>query len=231
MQAAPTPEDWLRHWLYDWGGANADLFLSVNRAVPDGLMWLPEALTWLGSYWGAPAVAALLVLWCRSASGELIQSVRLALGRFGIGLTLALSAGALAKEALAFPRPWHALGDRVFRVVGPPDSHYTLPSGHSTYVAVLAAALWPVLAWPARIALLAFAAGVGWSRIALGAHFPADVLTGFALGWLCVASAGPLARRVAARIPRAEAEKALRPPAEEAPGGTPTNDLLETEEK
>lgn len=203
MQAAPTTGEWLRHWLYDWGGANADLFLSMNRAVPEGLVWLPEALTWLGSYWGAPAVAAALWLGCRSLYGKELVAARLALGRFLVGFALAMTSGAVAKMAFALPRPWNALGDRVFRVVGTPDSHYTLPSGHSTYVAVLATVLWPLLAWPARIALLAFALGVGWSRIVLGAHFPADVVAGFALGWLCVVAARPLARRVAARMPLA----------------------------
>ena len=204
METMASSGDLFRHWMYDWGGANVDIFLSINRAVPDGLVWLPEVLTWLGSYWGAPAVAAVLLLWCRGVSGEQFAAVRLALSRFLVGLALALSAGAVAKEAFAFPRPWTALGESVFRIVGTPDSRYTLPSGHSTYVAVLATAVWPVLGWPARVALLVFAAGVGWSRIALGAHFPADVLAGLALGWLCVVAAGPLARRVATRIPGAE---------------------------
>lgn len=184
----------LRHWLYDWGDANVDLFLSINRAVPDAWLWLPESLTWLGSYWGAPAVAAMLLLWIRRQSGDEELRVKRALIRFLLGLGTALSVGAAAKEAFAFPRPWTALGEAVFRVVGTPDSRYTLPSGHATYVAVLAAAMWPLLGWSARLALLVFAVAVGWSRVALGAHFPADVLAGFALGWACMVAAGPLAR-------------------------------------
>lgn len=200
MQAPPSLGDWLRHWLYDWGGANADIFLSINRAVPDGLLWLPEALTWLGSYWGAPAVAVMLLLWSRLLSGDDAMRVRVTLSRLLLGVATALSVGAIAKAAFAFPRPSTALGESVFRVVGTPDSRYTLPSGHATYAAVLAAAVWPLLGWPARGALLVFVLGVGWSRVALGAHFPADVLAGFALGWLCVVVAGPVVRRVAARI-------------------------------
>lgn len=203
MEIPASTGDWVRHWLYDWGGANVDFFLSINRAVPDAWLWLPESLTWLGSYWGAPAVAAMLLWWSRSLSGDDAIRVRLALGRFVVGLTAALSAGAVSKAVLAFPRPWTALGESVFRVVGTPDSRYTLPSGHATYAAVLAAAVWPLLGWPARGALLAFTLGVGWSRIALGAHFPADVLAGFALGWACVVAVGPLVR-VAVRIPVAE---------------------------
>lgn len=200
MQAPASFEIGLRHWLYDWGGANADIFLSINRSLPDGLLWLPEVLTWLGSYWGAPAVAVMLLAWSRRLSGRDAMRVKVAVGRFLLSVATALSVGAIAKAALAFPRPSMALGAAVFRVVGMPDSRYTLPSGHATYAAVLAAAVWPLLGWPARGALLAFMVGVGWSRIALGAHFPADVLAGFALGWACVLATNPLARWVDLRL-------------------------------
>lgn len=194
MQALVSSGDWFRHWLYDWGGANVDLFLSINRAVSDAWLWLPESLTWLGSYWGAPVVVTILLLLSRSLSGDDAMRVRIALSRFVVGVVTTLSVGATAKAAFAFPRPWTVLGESAFRVVGTPDSHYTLPSGHATYVAALAAAMWPLLGWPARLTLLVFTVGVGWSRIALGAHFPADVLAGFALGWACVMATGPLAR-------------------------------------
>lgn len=200
MQVMTALSDLLRHWLYDWGGANVDIFLSMNRAVPERLLWLPEVLTWVGSYWGAPAVVALLLAWRQSLPTDAARPVGFALSRFAPGLILALAAGALAKLAFAFPRPGTVLGESVFRVVGVPDSRYTLPSGHATYVAVLAAAIWPALGWPGRLGLLAFAAAVGWSRIALGAHFPADIVAGFALGWACVAVAATMTRRLAAKF-------------------------------
>lgn len=65
MQAPDTATQWIKHWLYDWGGANVDIFLAFQRSLPDGWMWLPEALSALGSYWGAPAVVILLLVWRR----------------------------------------------------------------------------------------------------------------------------------------------------------------------
>ena len=182
METTASSMGMLRHWLYDWGDANVDLFLSINGAVPDAWLWLPESLTWLGSYWGAPAVAAMLLLWIRRQSGDESLRVKRALIRFLLVLGTALSVGAAAKEAFAFPRPWTALGEAVFRVVGTPVSRYTLPSGHATYVAVLAAAMWPLLGWPARLTLLVFAGAVGWSRVAFGSPFPGGCVGGFRLG-------------------------------------------------
>lgn len=92
------------------------------------------------------------------------------------------------------------LGEAVYRAAAAPDSRYTMPSGHATYIGVLAAALWPVLGALPRVGLLLFAAAVGWSRIALGAHFPADVVAGYLLGWACVAVAAPAARRIVPQL-------------------------------
>ena len=49
MQGLDTTTQWTKHWLYDWGGANVDLLLAIQRALPDGWLWLPEALSAFGS--------------------------------------------------------------------------------------------------------------------------------------------------------------------------------------
>lgn len=194
MQAANTLQ-WAKHWLYDWDGANVNLFRALQRALPDSWVWLPEVLSALGSYWGAPAIVMLLLVWRRMQVGKGAVPLILSLYTFVLGVTLAVATAALAKAMFALPRPFLVLGDAVYRAASVPDSRYTMPSGHSVYVGVLVAALWPILGWPGRIALLLFATLVGWSRIVLGAHFPVDVLAGFALGWLCVVVAGLLARQ------------------------------------
>lgn len=60
-----TATQWIRHWLYDWGGANMDLFLSLHRALPDSWVCLPEVSSALGSYWGAPVIMVLVLIWRR----------------------------------------------------------------------------------------------------------------------------------------------------------------------
>ena len=181
-----TAAQWLSHELYDWGGANVDVFVAAQRALPDTWLWLPEMLSAVGSYWAAPVALVLMLDWQRTQNRLDAIRRRVSLCRFVAGLTLGLGATALAKAAFALPRPSIVLGDVVYRSVTAIDSRYTFPSGHAVFVGVLAAALWPTVDWSVRIALLLFAATVGWSRIVLGAHFPADVIAGFTLGWVCV---------------------------------------------
>ena len=46
MQMIPATAEWARHWLYDWGGANVSVLLSVNRNLAPRLYtWLPGEST------------------------------------------------------------------------------------------------------------------------------------------------------------------------------------------
>jgi undecaprenyl-diphosphatase len=66
--------------------------------------------------------------------------------------------------------------DRAASVVPVPDE-FSFPSGHATSamsLAVVYAAAYPPLALP----LVLVAAGVGFSRVRLGVHYPGDVLAG-----------------------------------------------------
>ena len=64
---------------------------------------------------------------------------------------------------------------------------HSFPSGHATTAFVVAAAL--IFAWPEasirmRLAILTAAVLIAFSRIAMGAHWPLDVLVGACGGWL-----------------------------------------------
>jgi membrane-associated phospholipid phosphatase len=90
------------------------------------------------------------------------------------------------KPLLDFPRPPLALPSGTVFVVGQPEYHHSLPSGHSTFAMLVVASLWPVLSRDWRMLGAFFVIWVGLSRISLGAHFPADVLAGFSLGLIVV---------------------------------------------
>ena len=83
------------------------------------------------------------------------------------------------KPLLDFPRPPLALPPGTVHIVGIPEFHHSLPSGHSSFAMLVTASLWPVLNRRWRVAGAVFVLWVGISRISLGAHFPADVMAGF----------------------------------------------------
>ena len=82
MQASGTVTELLKRWLYDWNGANVDLFLAIHRALPDGWSWLPELLSWIGSYWGTPAVVGGLLLWRFAAGNAVSRRLEVSLSKF-----------------------------------------------------------------------------------------------------------------------------------------------------
>ena len=66
-----------------------------------------------------------------------------------------------------------------------PEGNYSFPSGHAmgsmTLACVLVLLCWHTrLRWPAVIAMSAFVALVGLSRVYLGVHYPSDILAGWA---------------------------------------------------
>jgi len=186
-----TAPVWLR-------GHDADLFYAVNRhlaVVPDavwaflsllGTGWAVYALT-ATSLWLAPRV---LVSWlCASPVAGVVTR---------IGKMLADN-----------PRPLEVLGPEGVNLIGEPLFIAAMPSGHTITGFAAATALYfaltrarthaqgaqsvpvplPWCTWRMPKALLAtllfgVAAGVGLSRVAVGAHWPADVCVGAALGIL-----------------------------------------------
>ena len=62
------------------------------------------------------------------------------------------------------------------------------PSGHVAVLTALGLTLWPMVAWPWRIFIVALITTEAWARIFLGVHAPLDVLGGLAIGMGVVAT-------------------------------------------
>jgi membrane-associated phospholipid phosphatase len=81
------------------------------------------------------------------------------------------------KQVVRRPRP--PVADRLEAI-----SSWSFPSSHSAGTMMTAAAL-ALLAggrWPAWMLAVVVAGMIGWSRLALGVHWPSDVLAGWGLG-------------------------------------------------
>jgi len=100
------------------------------------------------------------------------------------------------KGTLNLPRPLGVLSPETMNVIGPGHKKSAFPSGHAAtiflYFGIWALSerrrwLWPILVIPACL--------VGISRLAVGVHWPSDVLAGAALGWTSAWVGLSLARR------------------------------------
>lgn len=89
------------------------------------------------------------------------------------------------KAFLGLPRPLGVLPEELVTVIGPGHRRSAFPSGHTATIA-LWAGIWGLTALRRHTALIALglAVLVGISRIAVGVHWPSDVLAGLALGWV-----------------------------------------------
>ncbi len=151
------------------------LFAAVNA-------WGPPA----APFWSALSVAGLgsAALLLAAAAGprhaSLLASLLVAVICGGLFVQL-------LKAGFAYGRPLALLGPDAVQLTGVGLYTRSMPSGHSA-LAFTAAAL--LIAGPLRgaalhwrVLALATAAAVALSRIAVGAHWPSDVLAGAAVGW------------------------------------------------
>jgi len=157
-------------------GLNRDLFFLVNQfsLFTGERIW--EVLTFLGD--GLAAFVFLFPLIYHRP--RWIWSVLIAALLFTIF-------GQAVKHLTQVPRPPQVLSASEFHLIGPALKYNSFPSGHSAMIFNLAGvfALTSRRGW-LRIFLIAFALLAAVSRIAVGVHWPADVLAGAAAGWVFV---------------------------------------------
>jgi membrane-associated phospholipid phosphatase len=141
------------------GGNHDDLFRRLSAAANHGKLWFGVAGA-MALFPGKPRRAAL--------HGLIAQGVASAVTNVVFKTLL----------PRARPLPEHL---PVFRFVNPQPTSSSVPSGHSASAAAFAVGVG--LVQPAIGAALApFAAGVAYSRVHTGAHWPSDVLFGSAIG-------------------------------------------------
>lgn len=189
----------LKEIFYDWGGINVWLFHAINNVRGDYLDLFMLTGTRIGShvffprYLAAAFVIALIVV------GRKLRHERHLGERVGLVWLSALAVFSLAyvldgafllwiKPFLDFPRPPLAFAAGSLHILGEPEYHYSLPSGHASFAMLVGASFWTVAGKAGRPLLAAFVLWVSVSRISVGAHFPADVLaswlTAFPVVWV-----------------------------------------------
>ena len=141
---------------------------AASAAVP-GVLW--EVLTTLGD---GRIQLALLLPFC------------LRYPRVFWALVLgALVAGAMSRGLkiwLDLPRPAALLEASQITVIGARLTTHSFPSGHTVSAFSFTVAWLALLGWGRALPIVMLAALVGFSRIAVGAHWPVDVLAGALIG-------------------------------------------------
>jgi membrane-associated phospholipid phosphatase len=157
------------------GGWQANLFHGINNES-DGLktaaLWITEGL-------GAAYPIALCVI-----IPLLLKKYRLS-WRFFFTTGGAIVAGFVVKYLVNEPRPEAILHHHNIHVraieTGP-----GFPSGHMLAATALALTLWFILPRAWRWVSVLWILLVAWSRLYLGVHTPADIVSGFAIGLMAV---------------------------------------------
>ena len=170
------------------GWDDSVLHLAAHHQKPLAVD-LATAITTLGAL---PVVLTLLAV----ALVALLARRRVREAAFVLAASLmAMAASGLGKVAFDRRRPMvFSSGHDWTFLTGNGGSNWSFPSGHTMGITGLAAAL-VVALWPTRrrrpalVVALLVCAGVGVTRVYLGAHFPTDVIGAWALAVAVVATA------------------------------------------
>ncbi len=160
--------------LHSLPALNQALFLSANQASAA----IPADLRAFATVFGDGSIAACLAI------GVFIRNPR-ALAYIFLAAVVAGILIQVPKHVFDASRPPGVLALDLFSVVGKAHKSNSFPSGHSA-TALVAATLVGLACGRVWLAVCLIAAGAlaAFSRIAVGVHWPADVLAGSAIGIL-----------------------------------------------
>ncbi len=158
----------LRARVHAWD-ERASAWLQAPVARSRGWRWAAWLLAHSGDSWvTVPALLLAAGLW-PAARPRLLVAVAAVLVLAGLVLAL--------KFAIRRERPRSPWGG-IYRKTDP----HAFPSGHAARALLLAGLAWAWLPPGAAAGVTLWALGVSWARLALGLHYPTDVLAGGLLG-------------------------------------------------
>ena len=178
--------------FYSLENLNLELFYAVNRLnggeVYNAMMLLATDVSSRDNF---PIYLALFAIPLLSARLPIRLLWRKVLFVFAAAFLLDLMFVEWAKHYFHCPRPFVILPPETIHFIGAPmqrtEYYLSYPSGHASFAGLLAASTWPALNRIGKGCVLVFVFWTCWSRVAIGAHFPADVLAGAASAMALVA--------------------------------------------
>lgn len=199
----------IKEIFYDWGGYNTKIFYAINSIHGELYQKFMLFGTSLGYYKMFfiyfPCLLLIAYFSTRIQKKSLAKTEynsfcdRWKLSLLTLLLSYIFSLGWVSqlKHYFHFARPFVRLPEGSVNVADSiklsESPMASFPSGHSSFAMMMVVGLWPILNLPGRIIACFYLVWVGISRIALGAHFPADVCISFIIAF----SFAYLARRIA----------------------------------
>lgn len=187
----------MKEIIYDWGGFNTHLFYLVNSVHS----FLYDQFMLLGSWLGGTKIFPLYILLIIGFAfydvkrRKNLQIVDYREYRQRWFKTIAvITSGFLIdilwvqylKSHLLMPRPFIALPIGTVTQLVQETPFSSFPSGHACFAMLLAAGLWPMLGKKGKALAVFYVVWVALSRLAVGVHFPADVVGTLLLSFLVV---------------------------------------------
>ncbi|MBY0407035.1 MAG: phosphatase PAP2 family protein [Rickettsiales bacterium] len=177
--------------FYDWAGANELLFKTLNGDYGQVFSTVMVLISKISDfkhfpfYFGLLSFCALLDYGLRKLKGRgganhcLIAWFGV-LSVFGTAAVVDAVTIKFLKNHMEYARPYVALEPSEVTILEFSDErendYRSFPSSHAAFVALMLASVWPVISNGMRKVGIFGLLMVCWSRIAVGMHFPADLL-------------------------------------------------------
>ncbi|MEP6664882.1 MAG: phosphatase PAP2 family protein [Nocardioidaceae bacterium] len=195
---------------------NDDLFLAANDFARD-TSWLHNAVVGFAKYgvllFGLALLAGLL--YSRRDDARSLAAAVWA----GFGTLIAVGLNQPLGNAIHESRPY-AVHPHALLLVSP-TTDFSFPSDHAVMAGAVAAGLL-IVSWRIGLIVAAAAAVMAFARVYVGAHYPADVVAGIAVGALVVGLGWLLLRQpltvVASRLRSSRLRPLLVQQPRDAPG-------------